>query len=354
MIPNEGHGKPLLSRAEALLATRKLAPALDCFHAAEARGNDPDRCAAGRWMVHMLRGNFAAAWQESDAIRRRGAPDPHRFWNGEDISGRRVIVRCLHGFGDTVHFMRYAAQLNNRAAQVIWEVSPAMKDLAPCFRGVEHILTWGEECRETQEWDMQIELMELPYIFRTTIAELPIGSKYLTLPTRTVRNTAREMGPRTVPRVGVVWGAGSWNAARSIPVALLRPLFETEGCEFWNLQGGPLRRVGDELGDGVTLCDSAACNDGLLRLAAVISQLDLVMTVDTLAAHLAGSLGIPVWLMLQRAADWRWMEARDDSPWYPSLRIFRQPAPDAWADVLHSVEDKLQQWLYANGRRRSA
>ena len=354
MIPSKAPADALLSKAEVLLAARKLPLALECFYSAEANGGDRDRCAAGRWMVHMLRGHFAAAWEESDAIRTRGTPDPHRFWNGEAIWGRRVIVRCLHGFGDTVQFIRYAAQLNDRAAKVIWEVSPAMKHLVPYFHSVEHVVSWDDKCQEGRHWDMQIEVMELPYIFRTTVAELPIASRYLTLPSGTIRKAAWEMGPRNVPRVGVVWGAGSWNAARSIPFTLLRPLFETTGCEFWNLQGGALRRAGAELAPGVALRQSAACHDGVLRLAAVVSHLDLVITVDTLAAHLAGSLGVPVWLMLQHAADWRWMEGRNDSPWYPSLRIFRQPRAGDWADVVRTVEDKLQQWLHAENRKQSA
>lgn len=350
MSPNEANANELLIRAEELLSARMLSLALACFYNAEAKGSDRDRCAAGRWMVHMLRGDFAAAWQESDAIRARGAPDPNRVWNGEDISGRRLIIRCLHGLGDTVQFLRYAAQLNNRAAKVIWQVSPAMKHLARYFHGVEHVVTWEDKCEEGYDWDMQIEVTELPYVFRTTTAELPIASRYLTLPSSMSLRAAREMGASTIPRIGLVWGAGSWNAARSVPFALLRPLFEIAGCEFWNLQGGALRRSCA----GMALRESAACNDGVLRLASVMSQLDLVISVDTLAAHLAGSLGTPVWLMLQHAADWRWMESRSDSPWYPSLRNFRQPGPGAWADVVRIVEHKLRQWLQAKDGKQSA
>lgn len=354
MIPNEAYDDLFINRAEDLLLARNLTSALESFYVAEAKGADPDRCAAGRWMVYMLRGNFTAAWRESDAIRKRGGPDPHRFWNGEEISGRRVIVRCLRGFGDTVQFIRYAALLNDRAAKVIWEVAPAMKHLAPCFDAVEHVVTWEDECREGQDWDMQIEVLELPYIFRTTVVELPIASRYLVLPSRTVRQAGMEMGSRTVPRIGIVWSAGSWNAERSIPVALLCPLIETAGCEFWNLQGGSERHAGAEFDASLRLRDSGGCNDGLLSLAGVISQLNLVITVDTLAAHLAGSLGVSVWLLLQHAADWRWLEGRDDSPWYPSLRIFRQPAPGAWSDVIEAIEQKLQQWVRVKDRRRSA
>jgi hypothetical protein len=250
-----------------------------------------------------------------------------------------------------VQFLRYAPLLNRRAAKVIWEMPPAMIDLARCFHGVEHVLPWGEECVAGRDWDVQIEVMELPYIFRTTVADLPIASGYLQLPDAVIGRVAKEMGPRVCPRIGVVWSAGSWNESRSIPFHLLRPLFEIDKCEFWNLQGGPSRYLGAEAERTTLLRDTAACNGGILCLAGVISQLDLVVTVDTLAAHLAGALGIPAWLMLQHAADWRWMANRNDSPWYPSLRVFRQPSPGAWDDVVRAATERLRIWLQREQKR---
>jgi hypothetical protein len=338
----------LLSAAERLLEMRQLNGVLELFSRAGRSGADPDRCAAGRWMAAMLQGDFASAWRESDAIRRRGAPDEHRMWQGEDITGRRVIVRCLHGFGDTVHFLRYAPLLNRRAAKVIWEMSPAMIDIARCFHGVEHVLAWGEARVAGRDWEVQIEIMELPYIFRTAVADLPIASRYLQLPDAIIGRAAKEMGSGERPRVGVVWCAGAWNKSRSIPFHLLRSLYEIGECEFWNLQGGPCRAEAERT---PLLRDTAACNDGILCLAGVISQLDLVLTVDTLAAHLAGALGIPAWLMLQHAADWRWMASRTGSPWYPSLRIFRQPSPGAWGHVVRAVAERLQIWLQQDQKR---
>ena len=272
------------------------------------------------------------------------------YGNGEDITGRRVIVRCLHGFGDTVQFLRYAPLLNRRAAKVIWEMSPAMVDIARCFHGVDHVLAWGAECVAGRDWDVQIEVMELPYLFRTTVADLPIATRYVRLPDTIIRQITKEIGPGECPRIGLVWGAGTWNESRSIPFHWLRPLFKVEDCEFWNLQGGPRRA---EAEGTTSLRDTVACNDGILCLAGVISQLDLVLTVDTLAAHLAGALGVPAWLMLQHAGDWRWLASRPESPWYPSLRIFRQPSPGAWDDVVRAVAERLQIWLQQE-RKRSA
>lgn len=334
---------PLLE-AERFLDERRLTLAIDHFNLAESCGEDRERCASGRWMADMLGGNFHGAWKESDAIQRRGVPDLHRFWQGEGIDGKRLMVRCLHGFGDAVQFFRYAPRLNERTAEVIWEVAPEFKELAKCFRGVDRVVSWHQDQVVHSEWDVQVEVMELPFLFRTEIAELPIATNYLHLPSEMVDRVKASMQYRKAPRVGLVWAAGEWNASRSLPVALLQSLIQNVDCEFWNLQGGRVRRELYEFYSYGKLRDIEECNSGVLALAGVISQMDLVITVDTLAAHLAGALDIPAWLMLQYAADWRWMVNRSDSPWYPSIRIFRQPSAGDWSGVVHSVDTALRRW----------
>ncbi|HEX5236781.1 MAG TPA: hypothetical protein VFW25_15785 [Silvibacterium sp.] len=330
----------LLEKAEELLAARELRPALQMFQSAETYGADADRCAARRWIAHMLRGDFPAAWRESDAIGARGAGGSNSLWRGEDLAGKRVVVRCLHGFGDAVQLLRYAPRLNAVAAEVIWEVPPALLELALFFTGVERAITWGTG-QAPPELDVQIEVMELPWIFRTDIAELPIARNYLRVPRELMATAAAEMAPRIAPRVGLVWGAGEWNPSRSVPLSLFRGMMRTEECEFWNLQGGTAR----ELERCGKLRESRSCNSGIAALAAVIAQLDLVITVDTLAAHLAGAMGKPVWLMLQYQADWRWMVNRSNSPWYSSMRLFRQKRADEWGAVVDSVDEALNEWL---------
>lgn len=335
----------LLARAEELLAARRLQAALHAFQCAQQHGADPRRCAGGRWMAHALRGDFPAAWEESASIRTRGLDDGTSFWRGENLAGKRVIVRCLHGFGDAVQFFRYAPQLNALAARVVWEVPPALMELARCFRGVEHVISWQSRHPFARSWDIQVEVTELPCIFETRIGDLPVATKYLRLPGRTIASVSRRMGIRSSPRVGIVWAAGGWNPSRSIPHHCLHRLLKTSGCELWNLQGGVERQAWRAVPGCPTLRDATVCGDGMLPLAAIIAKLDLVVSVDTLAAHLAGALGVPAWVMLQYAADWRWMTDRDDSPWYPSLRLFRQPSPGDWVSVISEIEAKLQAWL---------
>jgi hypothetical protein len=184
----------LLKNAQALLEQRS-ACALDAFTTAEMGGAEPDKCAAGRWMAHMLRGDFSAAWRESDSIRGRGVPDPHRLWDGQPLDGRHVIIRCLHGLGDAVHFLRYVPHLRGTASDLYIEVPPSLFEFAVCFDGVDQVVTWGEDApTEPVPWDSQIEVMELPYIFRTEIRDLPIAEKYVHLPPAHHNRIAQSMG----------------------------------------------------------------------------------------------------------------------------------------------------------------
>lgn len=324
-----------LEHAEALLTERRLAAAQAVFARAEELGAPPDRCEAGRWMTAMLRGDFEAAWRASDTLRARNAPDPHRLWNGEDLAGAQVIVRCLHGLGDTVQMLQYASRLHAEAASVVYEVAPRFVELAGCFRGVHEVITWGEHAPpEPPAWDVQLEVMELPYIFRTTGSDLPVATRYLDLPSAITRATSTAMGRSDIVRIGLVWAAGEWNPERSIPLRALEPLLQRKGFEFWNLQGGPAAAEAElsPMRNARTVC-----GDGLLALAGTIAELDLVITVDTLAAHLAGALGTPAWVLLQEAADWRWMVGTNNSPWYPHMRLFRQRREGEWKPVVDAI-----------------
>jgi len=317
------------------------------FSQAESCGADPDRCAAGRWVAAMLCGNFPLAWRESDAIRRRGCPDSNRFWNGERIQGQQVIVRCLHGYGDAIQFLRYAPSIKASAARVIVECAPRAVELIQCLAGIDEVVSWeANPLASPIDWQVQVEAMELPYLFRTQISDLPVATNYLRLPNEELERAEDTLGPKTkVPRIGIVWSAGEWNPSRSLPLHMLRAILLRMEFEFWNLQGGSVRERWKSFGPRSNFRDTPLLADlGLLPLAALIAKLDLVITVDTLAAHLAGALGVPCFLLLQHVADWRWMMGCSDSPWYPSLRLFRQPRSGEWASVVREVDLALKTW----------
>ena len=330
-----------LTQAEELLAYRRVDEASGLFDAAEQFGADPDQCAGGRWFCWMLQGKFENAWQQSDVIRRRGSPDPNRFWNGEPLHGRRVMLRCLHGYGDAIQLLRYAPTIRQQTLSLVVEVPPALLELARCFPGIDEVVTWDSDAPEhVPRWDLQLEILELPYIFRSSIESLPAHIPYLQLSPPLVL-----LLPDRKPRIGLFWTGGDWNATRSLPFAILKPLLENKQVSFWSLQSPGNNREWFQFCSQHRLPANNHCAPGLLSLAQLISQMDLVISIDSVAAHLAGALGKPVWTLLNHFADWRWMLDRAVSPWYPTMRLFRQPREGDWKGMIDEVHFRLKQLL---------
>lgn len=324
----------LLAKAEKQLECMHVADALRLFHSAEEANHDPDACAAGRWTCHMLSGNFELAWRESDAIARRAKPDPNRFWDGRPLNGRNVLLRCLHGLGDTIQFIRYAPLIREKARTLVIEAQPRLKPLLMESEIADHVFTWGEP---EPHWDQQVEIIELPRIFRTTVEAIPNRVPYLNVRSDPSRRPSESSRPL---RVGVVWTSSGYNPARSISIEHLAGVFATPGVRFFSLQGGSERTQIQDWPQQVTnLCDETV---GVLATAQAVKTLDLVITVDTMMAHLAGALARPVWTLLPFECDWRWMLEREDSPWYPTMRLFRQPTPGDWRPVMERAKRELQ------------
>jgi len=323
----------LFSSAGHELRQRRVAEALRLFTLAEEAGYDPDECAGGRWIGHMLAGQFESAWQESDAIAARGKPDAHRFWDGKPLQGRSVLIRCLHGLGDTLQFIRYVPLLRAMARSVAIEAQPALKLLLQQAEIADQVVTWGEP---EPKWDQQIEIIELPRIFRTTLDSIPNRVPYLD-----VKGATQNRGEYSRSRplqVGLVWMASSYNPARSIRFEEMAQLLDVGGIAFSSLQGRDERS--DLAGWNGRVAD--LYDDSVLAMARHVSGLDLVITVDTMMAHLAGAMGRPVWTLLPYEGDWRWMLEREDSPWYPTMRLFRQRKPGEWKEVIARVKEELK------------
>ena len=330
-------GLSLFKKAQTCLELRQTREACQLFSAAENLGYHPDACAAGRWTCHMLRGEFESAWCESDEIARRGNPDPHRFWDGQPLQGKRVLLRCLHGLGDTLQFIRYAPAIRERASRLTVEAQPALKRLIVTSDLADEVITWGEP---EPRWDQQIEIMELPRIFRTTLRSIPNDVPYLKLRQAGLDPARRG---RTL-RVGLVWYSSAYNRARSLPFKALEPLLSIGGVEFFSFQAGEARAHVRDCGyEILNLCNE----DDLLATAQGVIEMDLVITVDTMMAHLAGALGRKVWTLLPFEGDWRWMLERSDSPWYPTMRLFRQPTPGDWATAVSRIRAEIATELEA-------
>ncbi len=202
------------------------------------------------------------------------------------------------------------------------EVPPRLLPLAPMLDGVGDVVTWGAGAPANPPvWDVQVEVTELPYIFRSTEADLPILTSYLRVPDDIVRRAAEAMGSSGKPRVGLVWAAGEWNRERSIPAVLMGSLVLNECAEFWSLQGTEASGDAAALIESGRMRDAAVCGDGLPALAAVIANLDLVIRWILWRCTWLERMGKPAWVLLQDTADWRWMTDRDDSPVVPGGQI---------------------------------
>jgi hypothetical protein len=323
----------LFLRAGEEVAKSRISQALELYQLAEVAGYDSNECAARRWTCHMLAGDFELAWRESDGIAERGQADPHRFWDGLPFAGRTVLLRCLHGLGDTLQFVRYAPLIRREARYLTIEAQPKLKPLLQQAAIADRVITWGES---EPAWDQQAEVMELPRIFRTTLASIPTAVPYIDVSAGPSR---LEDVPHRRIAVGLVWASSGYNPARSIPIERLAQLFNTPGVSFISLQAGPEAADVRPWAHQVKILPDELTS--VLETAKTLKNLDLVITVDTMTAHLAGAMGRPVWTLLPCECDWRWMVGRATSPWYPTMRLFRQQETENWGPVIDEVQRQL-------------
>ena len=286
------------------------------------------------WFAHMRRGDLEAAWRVSDEVLRRGAGLPRTHlerheqpvWDGTPLDRRRVLIRCYHGLGDTLQFIRYAPLVRAVASEVIvW----AQRELIPILRtapGIDRLEPLHDGACEVG-YDVDVEVMELPFVFRSTLDTLPADVPYLHAPMAPLERDGRVM-------VGLVSRAGDWGTPRSVPLEALAPLAELPGISV-----RLLHPTAEGRREGAFHCPGGT--DSILGTASVMRALDLVISPDTMPAHLAGALGVPVWTLLRQAADWRWLHERDHCAWYPTMRLFRQEQAGEWAPVVARVTDAL-------------
>lgn len=290
------------------------------------------------WTEAMRRGDFEAAWRYTDAIehprraleqagRLQWRPD-HLLWNGAPFEGERVLIRCNHGLGDTLQFLRFVPLVRRQARCVFLMAQPALLGL---LRGTDDFGTILDAWHDPPpaECEVEIEVMELAYAFRCTTATLPSTVPYIDVPashTFPIHATDRL-------RVGLLWNASGWDPLRSIPLHALDPLLSVPDIDFYSLQ--------QEAAEPAHLIPLSRHTAAIERAAAAMLGMDLIITIDSMAAHLAGAVGCPVWVLLRYRADWRWMEGRSDSPWYPTMRLFRQSREGIWGPVVEQLADCL-------------
>jgi hypothetical protein len=265
-------------------------------------------------------------------------------WNGEDIAGKRLLVLTEQGLGDTIQFARYLPLVAARGAAITAVVQPPILSL---MRTLDAPVTWSDG-QPAGRFDRHIPLMSLPHVLGTRLDTIPAGVPYIFADEEKVAHWRERLDGRAGFRVGIVWQGNPKNKndrRRSPPLAAFAPVARVGGVRFISIQGKngldqlahpPAGMTIETLGARIT--DNP---DGIAEIAAVMKNLDLVVASDTMTAHLAGALGVPVWVALTHDADWRWLRDRDDSPWYPTMRLFRQPAEGDWGAVFTAIADAL-------------
>lgn len=263
------------------------------------------------------------------------------LWEGQELSGRTLLVQAEQGAGDAIQFVRFLPQLSDRGARVVLECSRALAGLFRAAPGVAEIVVKGEPLPHC---DYHLGLLSLPHRLSVTLETLQAPVRYLQAPAE--RLSLKLPPPRTgagALKVGLVWQGNAEqknDRQRSCPPQMLEPLLDVSGVAFYSLQMPTAVGLDAAVKDKVT--DLSVWIHDYADTARLLEQLDLLITVDTSVAHLAGALGRPVWVLLCFAPCWRWMLDRAQSPWYPTMRLFRQPAPGDWPSVVKQVHAALE------------
>jgi Flp pilus assembly protein TadD len=301
----------------------------------------------------LLAGRYAEGWREYEwrwrtrhmAGGARGFAAP--LWMGEPLDGRALLLHAEQGLGDTLQFCRYA-RLISGAGRVIIEVQPSLKMLMTTLTDAVEVIARGEPI---PAFDLHCPLMSLPLAVGASAEDIPAATPYLSAEPVAAARWRTRLARLAGPRVGLVWAGNSHlgypefaavDARRSVSLADMAPLAEVRGgVEFVSLQKGAPSAQGADPPAGMSLSDFTGELGNFAETAALIEALDLVISVDTSVAHLAGAMGKPVWVLNRYDTCWRWLLNRADSPWYPTVRLFRQPAPGDWRSVMRSVANAL-------------
>ena len=296
--------------------------------------------------TRLLQGDFTSGFAEYEWRWRRTDFPPRQFaaplWRGENLAGRTLLVHAEQGAGDAIQFVRFLSLLPALGARVVLECPRGLVTLFESVDGVQRVIAKGDPL---PEFDWQVPLLSLPHRLGVTLASIPARVPYLRPPPdrRVSLPPTRGNHPPAL-RVGLAWRGQPQHkndGRRSLSFAALESLFTVPGATFYSLQVAPTAEFTDAAASQNTLIDLENLIHDYSDTAALMAQLDLVISVDTSVAHLAGALGCPVWVLLPFAPDWRWLLERDDSPWYPTMRLFRQPAPGDWSSVVQSVRAAL-------------
>ena len=328
-----------------LHAQGRLAEAVDCYGQAL-------HLAPGYAVAHMNRalawlqmGDFARGWEEYEWRWRcpeHPVPDLDvPVWDGSPLDGRTILLRAEQGLGDTIQFIRYASLVNRRGGRVVVSCPGSLARLMASAPGVDRVVP--EEPPDF-EFACHVPMMSLPRILGTTLRTIPAQVPYLSPEPALALKWARELEATDCLKVGIAWQGNpdhKKDRLRSFMLNRFEPLARIPGVRLFSLQKGFGSEQLQEVSGGFPITDLGSRLDDFMDAAAVVANLDLLILPDTALAHLSGALGVPCWVALPLASDWRWLLAREDSPWYPTMRLFRQARWGDWDDVFSRITHEL-------------
>ena len=354
------HAETLYNRGNSLKELKRFDEALASYDRALAVRPDYGEVHWNESLVRLLTCDFVRGWEkfewrwksESLGLSRRNFAQP--LWLGEDgIEGKTILLYSEQGLGDTIQFCRYVPLVAARGARVLLQVPPSLQDLMASLAGIAQVIG---PTNTLPDFDLHCPLLSLPLAFGTRLDTIPSATPYLSASSESMRNWNISLRLKYRPRIGLVW---SGNPAlekghnRSIKLSSLLQLLDVDAT-FVSLQKDIRPDDATVLKDRSDLLHFGDKLKDFSDTAALISNLDLVISIDTSVAHLAGALARPVWVLLPFLSDWRWLLLRDDSPWYPTARLFRQHAAGDWSGVIDHVGVELVKRLRAVGESDAA
>lgn len=334
---------------------QQLDQAIAAYEKAYEKDNKP-KIRFNRAQALLQAGRYREGWQEYEWRMRMPEYEdifrwhnPQRRWQGQPFPGQTLVVYHEQGLGDAIQFCRYIPYLKALGGTVIFAVKDSLIPLMKALHGPDQIVEHSEETYKTLKFHWAVPLLSLPHIFRTTLDNFPNQTPYLDVPTeyRTKWQTllAPHLQQTGHKKIGLVYAcnpASQTYAQRSCPLPLWQEIFALPGLQWFSLQkGDPGQQFAELAVQSPHLIDLTSHITDFADTAAFINQLDLVISIDTSVVHLAGALDKPTWLLLPFDNEWRWLQHRTDSPWYPSFRLFRQPGHEQWAQLLQRVRQVL-------------
>jgi len=302
----------------------------------------------------LLQGNFKQGWKEYEwrwklkRFRQRNFSQP--LWEGSDIAGRTILLHAEQGLGDTIQFIRYAPMVAQHGAKVIVECQRELMSLLKYTDGVQEVIAYGDPL---PDFDVHCPLLSLPLVFGTTLDSIPAKIPYITVdPASGKKWKDKVLHDDSKLKIGLAWAGSAKEEKlrhRSCPLDMFYPLARLDNTTFYSLQKGDASKQVKNPPEGMKLIDYTEEINDFSDTAAFIENLDLIISVDTAVAHLAGALGRPIWTLLPFAVDSRWLLNREDSPWYPTMRLFRQSSPGDWETIIASLLNNLQKYRSYTG-----